>query len=199
MNRLALTYPVILLGMVVGSEGVGNYRLAELFYSFLAQFGHLFASAGFSHLSYTFQHRRSETPAAFGRMLAWMSAGALLAGLSLSALGPAVFGMAFGGSAARETLVVLEILGVALVFAAPVRFLKGLLASVDRQDMVLVVNFVAVIMGFGMGWVASSRWGIIGMAGAVVVTELVTACLLLTVYVRTLHLRVPGLRRRSRG
>ena len=189
MNRLVLTYPVILIGFIVGTGGVGDYRVPELLYAFLAQFGHLFASAGFSQLSHAFRHRGAEVPAALRGMLAWTAAAALLAGAGMAGLGPLVFALTFPDRAGQETLQVLRVLGAALVFAAPVRFLNALLASVDRQQLVLVVNGLAVLSGVGVGWIACTRYGIVGMSFAVLVTEALTAGILLGVYWKVLWRR----------
>ena len=186
LNRLALTYPLLLIGLLVGSEGVGNYRIAELGYSFLAQFGQMFAASGFSRLSQKFQHR----PSALRGTLAWMSAAtisaALLAGLLFSIVAPHIFQLVFG-SVAPETIEVLRLLGIALVFSAPARFLRSLLPSIDRQHLLLPVNATGMLTGVVVGWLAISRYGIAGMATAVIFAELTTLLLLAAIYLRSLQ------------
>lgn len=185
LNRLALGYPILLIGMAVGSEGVGNYRIAELCYSFLAQFGHMYASAVFSHLSRVFHHRRAELPRTLVRMLLPMVVGALVFGGGVLALGPTVYRLGFD-QVSPETLSVLRILGVTILFAAPVRFLKALLPSIDQQRMVPVVNAVSLALGAGVGWLLLQSRGIAGMAQAVAAAEAVTLVLLLAVFWRSL-------------
>ena len=187
LNRLAASYPLILIGMLVGSESVGNYRIGEILFSFLAQLGHLLATAGFSHLAHTFQHRRSEVSSSLWRMLWPTLLGALVAGLGLALVGPPALKWAFA-DIAEETSGVLRVLGVALVFAAPARLLKSLLASINRQGSMLFTNAATVAIGALVGWVLIPVAGITGMAFAVLVAELGTLVLLVIIYRRALLL-----------
>ncbi len=182
LHRLAVAYPVILLGLTAGSNSVGNYRLGELGFAFLAHFGHLFATASFSHVSEVFQHRRSELSPALTRLAGWVMAGALLAGSGLFHFGPRLLTLAFTENAVQETLRVVQVLAGALILAVPARFLTALLAAINRQQVMLVANSIAVVLGIGGGWVASSTYGIVGMAWAVLATEAIRTGFLVIVY-----------------
>ncbi|MCP4204950.1 MAG: oligosaccharide flippase family protein [bacterium] len=188
LNRLAANYPLILLGLAVGREGVGNYRIAELLYSFLAQFGHLFASAGFSHVSHTFKHERSRLRSVLVKMIGLLLGAALIAGLLFFALGPRALTVVFDETAG-ETLSVIRVLGIALIFAAPTRFLKVLLAGIDRQGALLLANAITVAVGAAVGWLAIGRYGIVGMAIGLLAAELVTLFVLAFVYWQSLGAR----------
>ncbi len=74
---------MILLGITAGSDQVGDYRIGEPGFAFLAHFGHLFATASFSHVSEVAQHRRVELPNVLAKLLTWTTLGGLLAGLGL--------------------------------------------------------------------------------------------------------------------
>ena len=191
LNRMALGYPIILIGFLIGSEGVGNYRVAELGYSFLAQFGHMFAAAGFSQLSHSFHSRRNAARLTIARMFGLALVTALVMGLCLALLGPPVFRLIFD-DVSHETYQVLKVLGLALVFAAPVRLLKGLLASIDQQRMVLAVNALAIFLGAGYGITSlASGHGILSMAAAVLTAEVGSLIFLVWVYFRTLKRAKP--------
>jgi len=170
VNRLNLSYPLILIGAVVGSTGVGNYRIAELAYAFLAQCGYLLAATGFSRLSHEFEHRRDSVRATLRRMLLVSGIGALVAGPLLTIAGPYVLPLVVA-SVEQETLAVLGVLGIALVFAAPARLLRGVLASIDRQRALVVINSATLVVGATLGWAATVSYGITGMAVAVAITE----------------------------
>lgn len=186
INRLALSYPVILIGALIGPEDVGNYRIAEIAYSFLAQFGYMFASAGFSRLAHVFQHDRTKAPMLAGRMLVLILSAALAAGAALALLGPWLLPVLFN-AVPTETLTVLRILGVALVFAAPARFFRGLLTSIDRQRALMVVNVVALTAGLGLGWPATLAYGIVGMAMSLIVVEAMSLGLLFATFWRSMR------------
>lgn len=173
LNRGALNYPLILVGLVLGGEAVGNYRIAEMGYSFLAQFGHMFAAAGFSKVSYLFAHRRASVGRAVGRMLAMVGVAALVAGTGVSLVGPLAYEMVFG-EVAESTTAVLRLLGVALIFAGPARFLKGLLASLDQQRLLLAVNAAAMAVGATVALLTLARSGILGMAIGILCAEIVS-------------------------
>ncbi|MGA7616381.1 MAG: oligosaccharide flippase family protein [Thermoanaerobaculia bacterium] len=187
LNRVAANYPLILIGLVLGSAGVANYRIAELAYSFLAQLGLIFATAAFSHMAHMYQHQRSALRHTVVRMLAIAVVGSLLAGAALALVAPIGYRMAFG-SLAPQTVSVLRLLGLALVFAGPVRFLRSLLASIDRQQILLTLSAVEVAIGVILGSLMMRTKGIAGMAIGVAVSETLTFLILLMVYRRTLRL-----------
>lgn len=177
INRLALSYPVIFIGALIGAESVGNYRIAEIGYSLLAQLGYMFASAGFSRLAHVFEHDRAQAPSIASRMLGRTFAAALVGGAAFSLLGPSLLPLVFD-SVTPETLTVIRVLGIALVFAAPARFLRGLLASVNEQRSLMVINGLTLPLGIGLGWWATSGYGIAGMAATLVVVEATSLALL---------------------
>ncbi|MEM7355350.1 MAG: oligosaccharide flippase family protein [Acidobacteriota bacterium] len=194
MHRLALAYPVILLGITAGSERVGDYRLGELGYVFLAHFGHLAGTATFSRVAAAFHQRRRALRALLTDLLGWVSLGALLAAMCFFIAGPPALALVFRQEIAAETSEVLRILALALVFAIPGRLLTALLAAVERQGMMLVASTITVCLGVTAGWIASSTHGIQGMASAVLATEVVRMVFLLWVYWRTVG---PIAKRRS--
>lgn len=182
LNRLVLGYPVILLGAVAGSTAVGDYRIAELAYSFLAQFGHLLATAAFSQVSYRARHTPMEVRRLLLGLLASMAGAACFAGTLLTLLGPTIARFALGGRMSESTAEVLEVLGLALCFAGPVRLLKGLLPTIDRQNLVPAVNAVALAVGVGIGWPVGARFGIVGMGWAVLFAEAASLVWLLAIF-----------------
>lgn len=188
LNRMALSYPVVLIGMTFGSESVANYKIAELGYSFLAQFGHMYAAAGFSRVSYAYENHRKALPATLLRMLGVTSAAAVIAGALFVWLGPLTLKVVFD-DIAEETVRVVQILGVSLIFAATVRLIKGLLAGIDRQQAHPLVSGVGLIIGSGVGWLAMTvlDFGAAGMAIGVVIAEASMLGLLLGVIVRDLR------------
>jgi O-antigen/teichoic acid export membrane protein len=186
LNRVALHYPVILIGAMIGSEGAGNFRIAELAYAFLAQFGHMLATAGFSRLAHLFHHGRSQLAPAVGKLLASTVGGAAGAGLLLMVLGPNLFEIVLGGITA-ETAGVIRVLGAALVFSAPARLLRALLASIDRQASLLPVTTLGILVGVGVGWSLAPRYGIVGIAAGVLVAELVSLLILAAVFAVSLR------------
>jgi O-antigen/teichoic acid export membrane protein len=119
-------------------------------------------------------------------MLLLAVAGALVFGTLVIALAPFGFRLAFA-NVSPETLAVLRLLGLALLFAGPVRFLKGLLASVDQQGKVILVNAASLALGSGIGWFLIGTHGIAGMAAAVAAAEAGTLAILLMIYRRTLR------------
>lgn len=185
VNRMALSYPVILLGALAGTESVGNYRIAEMGYSFAAQFGYMFASAGFTRLAHTFEHNRPGASSAVDRMLGVVFVAALIAGVAFSLLAPTLLTLLFDGITG-ETLLVTRILGVALVVAAPARFCRGLLASVDAQQTLMLINGGTLAVGLAGGWAATAAYGITGMAGSLVLIEIAS----LVVLIATVRRRV---------
>jgi O-antigen/teichoic acid export membrane protein len=190
VNRLALSYPVIIIGALAGAADVGNYRIAEMGYSFLAQLGYMFASAGFSRLAHVFEHDRSRASFMAARMLTFIFTAALVAGAALAALGPSLLALLFDGVPA-ETFTVVRILGIALVFAAPARFFRGMLASVDQQRTLMIINTIALAIGLTAGWAATNAYGIIGMAGSLIVVEATSLALLLVTFLRSVGPAVP--------
>jgi O-antigen/teichoic acid export membrane protein len=189
LNRLALGYPVLLIGWCIGSEGVGHYRIVELCYSFLAQFGHMFAAAVFSRVSRLFRSQHLGLRRELSIMLLLLVSAALLFSGTTILAGPAAYQLGFDHINA-ESLTALRYLGLALAFATPVRFLKGLLSSLDQQTTLPVVNVVSLGLGGAIGWVLLQSQGIVGMAIAVVISEATTLILLLAKYWRSL--RHPG-------
>jgi O-antigen/teichoic acid export membrane protein len=186
INRLALSYPVILIGALIGPEEVGNYRIAEIGYSFVAQFGYMFASAGFSRIAHLYQHDRARTPFMASRMLGRIVVAALVAGATLSLLGPSLLPMLFE-AVPPQTLTALRVLGVALVFAAPARFFRGLLAGVDEQRALMLINVVTLLLGATLGWWATRGYGIVGMAASMIVVEATSLSLLIAAFRRSLR------------
>lgn len=186
INRLALSYPVLLLGAVAGAEGAGNYRIAEIGYSFVAQFGLMFASAGFSRLANIYQHDRARAPVIAARMLSLVLAAALVAGIALTVIGPRILPLLFD-DVVPETLTALRLLGIALVFAAPARFLRGLLASVDEQRSLMLINAFVLALGLALGWWAAHVRGITGMAASLILVEGISLPLLLAAFWRGLR------------
>jgi O-antigen/teichoic acid export membrane protein len=186
LNRLALGYPVLLVGWCLGSEGVGHYRIVELSYSFLAQFGHMFAVAVFSRVSHLFRSGRFGLRRELFIMLLLVVGAALLFSGTTILVGPAAYQLGFDHISA-ESLTALRYLGLALAFATPVRFLKGLLSSLDQQRTLPVVNVVSLGLGAATGWVLLQSQGIVGMAIAVVISEATTLILLLAKSWRSLR------------
>jgi O-antigen/teichoic acid export membrane protein len=186
INRLALSYPVIFIGALIGAESVGNYRIAEIGYSLLAQLGYMFASAGFSRLAHAFEHDRAQAPSVASRMLGRTFAAALFGGAVFSLLGPLMLPLIFD-SIAPETLTVVRVLGIALVFAAPARFLRGLLTSVNEQRSLMMINALTLLLGLGLAWWATSSYGIVGMAATLVVVEASSLALLVTALWRSVR------------
>jgi O-antigen/teichoic acid export membrane protein len=190
-HRLALSYPVILIGALAGSEAAGNYRIAELAYSFLAQFGHMAGSAAFSRIAHRYRHDRSTLSSTARSSLGFVAAPAILAGAVLALLGPLLLTMVFD-DVAPETLAVTRVLGVALVFAGPARFLRTLLASVDAQRALLVVNIASLVVGIAAGSIALAAYGILGMGAAVALVEFMSLAFLVWVYLRRLNVAPAG-------
>jgi O-antigen/teichoic acid export membrane protein len=85
-----------------------------------------------------------------------------------------------------------RILGIALVFAAPARFFRGMLASVDQQRTLMIINTIALAIGLTAGWAATNAYGIIGMAGSLIVVEATSLALLLVTFLRSVG---PAVRR----
>jgi O-antigen/teichoic acid export membrane protein len=181
VNRVANNYPLILIGMLIGHEGVGNYRVAELAYAFLAQFGHLVGVAGFSRVAHTFRKDRSRVSTQLKKMLLPAMAASLLAGVALATVGPSLLSY-FVSNTGPESEDVLRLLGIALVLAVPARLLKALLPSIDRQETLLVVNLLTLAVAATGGWFAISAYGIAGMAAAVAFAELISVASLIWVY-----------------
>ena len=187
--RLTINYPVLLLGLILSSVAVSEYRLAEMFYSLFASLGLYLGSSMYT--TYAVYEGESD-----GRIA--HSVEAALRTIFLAHV-PIAFGFVtllplllkrfmHVGSAGEEILCLL--LGISLPLGVATRYLKTCLPSIGLNTQLLTVNLACVVVGIGMGIGLVHTAGAPGIAASVLCTELCGLALILMVIKR----KLPALR-----
>ncbi len=179
LYRMAVNYPVLLLGLAVSSVAAAEYRMAEMFYALFASLGLYLGSSTFTtYASYDGDDDerivRSVTVAVQTIILCLIPIGFLF----ITAL-PMIFDAAFQGSSPNLTLIC-QLLGFSLPVAVTTRYLQTSLPSVGFNKELLTVNLVNLTVGLGAGAALITIAGGWGVAASVLLSEIVSLALLLT-------------------
>ncbi|MFK7800095.1 MAG: lipopolysaccharide biosynthesis protein [Anaerolineae bacterium] len=114
--------------------------------------------------------------------------GATFAGLALTIwplsawLHQLVYGAGYAAAAG-----VLPIVAWSLVPFVAVLYGSFVLVARNQEQQVMLAHATALILAIGTGLIGLARWGLPGLAGALVLTEVIHALILLTLARRSLH------------
>jgi O-antigen/teichoic acid export membrane protein len=187
--RLTTNYPVLLLGLIVSSAAVAEYRVAELFYS-------LFASLGLYLGSSTFTTYASYDDDGHGRIansveiaVRTILLGLMPVGFAFITLLPTVLAW-WLNETSRMAAVTCFFLGISLPLGVATRYLKTCLPSVGLNAQLLSVNVASLVLGVGTGAAVINDIGPAGIAASVLVSDAFGLALLLTFLKQRASLRI---------
>jgi O-antigen/teichoic acid export membrane protein len=168
--RLTINYPVLLLGLLLNSIAVAEYRVAELFYSLFVSLGLYLGSSSFTtYASYDgdgdIRIARSVEKSLCALILAHLPIAYLFATLL-----PWTLAHWLGGSSAMTGTTCL-LLGLSLPVAVATRYLKTCLPSVGLNAQLLVVNVVSLVLGVAIGVMLMQQYSGAGIAASLIVSE----------------------------
>lgn len=182
ITRLAANYPVILVGLLATRETVADYRLAEMFYLFIASFGVHLAGAAFSGLARKVKGDKQSAARTVEQLV-----GATASLASVAAIGFATLGVPtlewWTKRSSPEFRHVAWVLAAAIVAGTVSRLLKSLLPSLGIRAPLVKAGAFGATLGLALGACLVGPFGAIGAAAAVLISEASVAVALLA----TLH------------
>jgi O-antigen/teichoic acid export membrane protein len=177
--RMAVNYPVLLLGVLLSSVAAAEYRMAEMFYA-------LFASLGLYLGSSTFTTYASYDGDNDERIVESVSIAVQTILLCLIPIGflfmtvlPTIFAAVFDGDSPNLPIIC-QLLGLSLPVAVTTRYLQTCLPSVGLNKELLKVNVANLSIGLGSGMALIATVGGWGVAASVLLSETTSLVLLLT-------------------
>jgi O-antigen/teichoic acid export membrane protein len=187
--RLTTNYPVLLLGLVVSSAAVAEYRVAELFYSLFASLGLYLGSSTFT----TYASYGKEGDARIARNVEISVRTILLGLMPVGFLFMTVLPMVLTwwlNESSRMAALTCFFLGISLPLGVATRYLKTCLPSIGLNAQLLSVNVASLVLGVGTGALLINEIGPPGIAASVLVSDVCGLALLLVVLKHQLSLQI---------
>jgi O-antigen/teichoic acid export membrane protein len=187
--RLTTNYPVLLLGLVVSSAAVAEYRVAELFYSLFASLGLYLGSSTFTtYASYGNDDSRriaqSVEIAVRTILLGLMPVGFLFATLLPTVL------VWWLNETSQMAALTCFFLGISLPLGVATRYLKTCLPSIGLNAQLLSVNVASLVLGVGAGAWLIRDVGPPGIAASVLISDACGLAMLLGLLKQQSSLRI---------
>jgi hypothetical protein len=187
--RLTTNYPVLLLGLVVSSAAVAEYRVAELFYSLFASLGLYLGSSTFTtYASYGNDESRriaqSVEIAVRTILLGLMPVGFLFATLLPTVL------VWWLNETSQMAALTCFFLGISLPLGVATRYLKTCLPSIGLNAQLLSVNVASLVLGVGAGAWLIRDVGPPGIAASVLISDACGLAMLLGLLKQQSSLRI---------
>jgi O-antigen/teichoic acid export membrane protein len=187
--RLTTNYPVLLLGLVVSSAAVAEYRVAELFYSLFASLGLYLGSSTFT----TYAAYGNDTNGRIAQSVEIAVRAILLGLMPVGFLFMTVLPMVLArwlNETSRMAALTCFFLGISLPLGVATRYLKTCLPSVGLNAQLLIINFASLVLGVGTGAWMIHDLGPPGIAASVLVSDACGLFLLLVVLKHQLSLQI---------
>jgi len=164
----------ILIKQFIGSEKLAFYGLAYKIYGNLIQPAYFFVNSIFPMMSIKETNKKS---------LFWKSTGLMLLGILVVA--PTIYFLSpwiirtLAGNEFRESVLILRILLVAMVFAYISHLVGFTVIARGGQKQILIIGLVSLTVNIVGNLIAIPRFGIVGAAWVTVATESIAAGLMI--------------------
>jgi O-antigen/teichoic acid export membrane protein len=187
--RLTINYPVLLLGLILSSVAVAEYRLAEMFYSLFTSLGIYIGSSMFTTYAAYEGERDGRIASSVEAALRTIFLAHVPVAFAFVTVLPLMLDLFQHINSPGEELICL-LLGLSLPFGVATRYLKTCLPSVGLNGQLLTVNVVSLAIGVGMGVGLIGAFGAPSIAASVLCSEVCGLCLILMI----LKQKLPELR-----
>jgi len=168
--RLTINYPVLLLGLVLSSVAVGEYRLAEMVYALFTSLGLYLGSSMYTTYAVYDGERDGRVAGSHESALRTIFLVHLPFGFAFAALLPAMLKHFMHVGSSSEEIICL-LLGISLPVGVATRYLKTCLPSLGLNAQLLAVNAASLAVGIGIGLGLMKSAGAAGIAVSVLCCE----------------------------
>ncbi len=151
--RLTTNYPVLLLGLIVSSAAVAEYRVAELFYSLFASLGLYLGSSTFTTFASYGKDGNRDIARSVEIAVRTILLGLMPVGFLFATLLPTVLAWWLNETSPMAALTCF-FLGISLPLGVATRYLKTCLPSIGLNAQLLSVNVASLALGVGAGALA---------------------------------------------
>ncbi len=164
----------ILIKQLIGVKDLAYYGLAYKVYGNLIQPAYFLINSVFPLLSGQTENKRK----LFWQTTGLMLLGALIVAPTIYFLSPLIVSV-LAGSAFVESIKILRILLIAMVFAYIGHLVGFTLIAKGKQKLILIVGIISLIVNIGGNLVFIPKFGIVGAAWVTVATEAVASLLMI--------------------
>jgi len=187
--RLTTNYPVLLLGLIVSSAAVAEYRVAELFYSLFASLGLYLGSSTFTTFASYGNNGNRDIARSVEIAVRTILLGLMPVGFLFATLLPTVLAWWLNETSQMAALTCF-FLGISLPLGVATRYLKTCLPSIGLNAQLLSVNLASLALGVGAGAWLIHEFGPPGIAASVLVSDTCGLALLLGLLKQRSSLRI---------
>jgi O-antigen/teichoic acid export membrane protein len=187
--RLTTHYPVLLLGLIVSSAAVAEYRVAELFYSLFASLGLYLGSSTFTTFASYGKDGNRDIAHSVEIAVRTILLGLMPVGFLFATLLPTVLAWWLNETSPMAALTCF-FLGISLPLGVATRYLKTCLPSIGLNAQLLSVNVASLALGVGAGAWLIRVVGPPGIAASVLVSDVCGLAMLLGLLKRRSSLRI---------
>ncbi|MFA6361737.1 MAG: polysaccharide biosynthesis C-terminal domain-containing protein, partial [Candidatus Shapirobacteria bacterium] len=170
----------ILIKQFIGAEKLAFYGLAYKIYGNLIQPAYFFVNSIFPIMSARDTNKKS----LFVKSTWLMLLGILLVAPTIYWLSPWIIKV-LAGNEFGESLIILRILLIAMIFAYISHLVGFTLIAKGGQKQILIIGLVSLIINIIGNLIAIPRFGIEGAAGVTVLTEMVASVLMIMTLKKT--------------